>query len=534
MPLPWPLLSLKVSPRRQMFKKKIVINLILSFTGIDALSHRGGSQLVGLEPSWHGAREFSAHGSVRDAIEVFSINLLNAELRLRSCERIAFCYCDYNNDGTVVAALVPDLLGKASEIEMAFPSLAEDRVWLSLKARLNWLAAGFYFWWNRVSQNIRESREAQSLGLEYVDEAIQTLKLPLGNPIRSVRTPQLVSQARSGEYWATLSEDSLATFRDELQASSVVSIVREQFVEEVGNMEQRRALSDGNEDISVELTENEKRRLAENGTDLICRYDIPDEGTNRRLTELVDDFLEISGSDLYFECDEGPWSKIWDSVPSELPVVNRLLLSSNPSILSVLGVCMLAKESNKLSLLTLLSHLVLAGYKHIGTQLQKMSGANQAEEILPDGDDDDFSDSEDSLASGRDAAKNVECKDDEILLQRYIRLVQFLLAKIQDIYEKNKVELSSFPASKECLALVHYSLAFAADWYRDCQDKAGVLDSPLDLHVFLSTLKLVRCLLDFQGEASLKRPLQSIFFTGPFANPFGSARDVSWKSACER
>lgn len=480
------------------------------------MSQRGGSQLVGLEPSWYGAREFRANRSVRDAVEVFSVNLLNAELRFRSCERFAFSSCDHSDDGTIVPALVPDLLGKASEIEMAFPDLVEDRVWISLKARLYWLAAGFYFWWSRVSQNIRESREAQSLGLEYIDETIQTLKLPIGNPIRSVKTPQLESQARSGEHWRTLSEDSLASFRDEFQASSVVSIVRERFVEEVGDMEQQRASSDGNEDISLELTENEKMRLVEIGTDLVTRYEIPNEGTNQRLTELIDDFLETCGSDLYLESardlEEGPWSKIWDLLPSELPVVDRLVLSPNPSILSVLVVCMLAKEPNKLSLLTLLSHLILAGYKHIGIQLQKISDADQAEKTLPDRAD-DFSDSEDSLASN-DAAKNVRCKDNEILLQRYVRLVQFLLSKIQLVFEKNKGDLSSFPGSKECLATVHYSLAFAAEWYRDCQDKAGILDSPLDLHVFLSTLKLVRRLLDFEAERTIKRPLQAIFFTG--------------------
>jgi len=439
------------------------------------------------------------------------------------CERNAYSNSSYDDDGTVVAILVPDLLCVADEIETTFPTITEDREWLSLKARLHWLASGFYFWWSRVSQqNIRESRQAETRGLEHIDEAIQTLRLPREHPIQSVRTPQLESPARSEQHWKELSEASLSSFRDELQASSVVSVARERFIEEVGEIEQRMAHL-GDEAESRELTENEKARLAGIGSDLVSRYDIPGEGTNKKLFELIDDFLEISGdtlmetaSDPKKEDDENyqkPWSKVWDLLPSDLPGVDKLLLTSSPSILSVLGICMHAMDGSKLSLLSFLSHLTLAGYSHLRVLLQKTSESSLSENTFRN-DDDNFSDSDDSFASD-DAAKNMGAGD-EIKIQQYTRVIQFLIEKIRDIYKKNagSEELSTFPSSKECLALVHFSMAFSADWYRDSTDKSAVLKVPLDLDVFLSTQKLMRSLLYSEGSGRPNSPLESVFFGG--------------------
>ena len=156
--------------------------------------------------------------NVRDRIEVFAIDLLNAELRLRRCERVTFYNNEYNDDGTVVAALVPALLREMNRIKRSFPELAEDREWFSLRTRLHWLAAGFYLWWSRVSHNITESRQAESRGLEHVDETIQSLKMPCKHPIQSVRMPHLYSPGRSEKHWKILSESSLSSFREERQA----------------------------------------------------------------------------------------------------------------------------------------------------------------------------------------------------------------------------------------------------------------------------------------------------------------------------
>jgi hypothetical protein len=447
---------------------------------------------------------------------VFSVNLLSAELRLRMCERAAYSNSGYDDDGTVVASLVPHLLQAANDIETMFPTVTEDREWLSLKARLHWLASGFYLWWSRASQNIRETREAESRGLEHIDEAVQTLKLPQGNPIESVRTPQLESPARSELHWKVLSEASLTSFRDELQASSVVSVARERFVEEVGRMEQRVAMLEDSE--SREVTDCEKTRLAEIGSDLVSRYDIPAEGTNQKLLELIDDVLETNG-DAFVKKDndsktkeednaQKPLSNLLDLLPSELPNVDKLLIAPSPSILSVLSICMHATDGNKLPLLSLISHVALAGYGHLRLLLQKASGVVVSEKMRSD--DDDFSDSDDSFASDDAATVNAK-REEEIRIHQYAHVVQFIIEKIRDICEKNSADIAGFATSKECLALVHYSLAFSADWYGKLTDKTLILNTALDFDNFLSTHKLVRCLLD---SGSSNRALESAFFSG--------------------
>ena len=463
---------------------------------------------------------FSASGAIQEYIEVISINLLSAELRLRICERAAFSNCGYDDDGAVVAALVPDLVRAANEIETISPRITEDREWLSLKARLHWLASGFYLWWSRMSQNIRESREAESRGLEHIGEVIRTLRLPQEHPILSVRTPQLESLARSEQHWKVLSESSLSSFRDEIQASSIVSIARERFIEEVGGMEQRVAML-GEEADSREVTDDEKARLAAIGSDLLTRYGIPAEGTNQKLYELIDDFLEISGEALLVTVadkddasSQQQWGKVWDLLPSALPPINNVLSTPNPSILSVVGICMHAMKGNTLSLLSFLSHLALAGYECLGILVQKPSGgASFTENTFHD--DDCFSDSDDSFLSD-DAAKNDRKQDEEIGVQQYTRALQFLIEKIADIYEKNAVseDLSSYLSSKECLSVVHFSLAFSAEYYKYATDKTAILNAPLDFDVFLSIQKFVTSLLDSNASETSKRFLEYVFFGG--------------------
>jgi hypothetical protein len=346
--------------------------------------------------------------------------------------------------------------------------------------------------------------------------------MPREHPIQSVRTPHLESPGRSEKHWKILSESSLSSFREERQASSVVSRTRELFIEKTELIERRVAVAE-EEYGNNELADDEKVSLYEIGSDLFSRYNVPhEEGNGERLQELIDDFLEMNGDALAEELKgekedvhtpQKQWDRVWDLIPSRLPQRDKLLTSGSPSILSILSTCMHAGEGNQLSLLLLLSRASLAGYDHIRFILRKLSDSTFKDEAFRD--DGDFSDSEDSFASNNEATKTGK-DGDETRVRLYSHVIPFLLDKIPDIYEKNmtKEDLSTYVSSQECLSVVHFSLAFSAELVRYLTNWAAVLDAPLDLRVYLSTQKLVRSLLKSGADEGRKRTFQSVFFHG--------------------
>jgi hypothetical protein len=107
-------------------------------------------------------------GGEMDCLEYFAVNLLNAELRLKRSDGQLNGFGDYESDSNFVV-VVPVLLQRATEIESAHSGLKESSIWISMKTRSHWLAAGFYLDRSRLSQNICESRTAEDLGIKQVE-----------------------------------------------------------------------------------------------------------------------------------------------------------------------------------------------------------------------------------------------------------------------------------------------------------------------------------------------------------------------------
>ena len=184
----------------------------------------------------HGRIDLSPGGEIA-CLDFFSLNLLNAELRFKRSDGLLTGAEGYESDFNLVSVAIVELHPKVAEIESAHPSLLESGFWVGMKARLHWMTSVFYLERSRQLQSTCEARIAEDFGIEYLEQTIKCLSIPIKSPVLTVPTPHLASPRRAGLHWKTLSLPTLYAFRDDLQASSVVSIARQKFQEKLGEIE---------------------------------------------------------------------------------------------------------------------------------------------------------------------------------------------------------------------------------------------------------------------------------------------------------
>mmetsp|Transcript_19287 Transcript_19287/g.34947 ORF Transcript_19287/g.34947 Transcript_19287/m.34947 type:complete len:2537 (-) Transcript_19287:2523-10133(-) len=477
-----------------------------------------------LSTSWYGPESFVSGRSVMDQSEAFAINLLYAELLLRRCERQGIAVGDYDHDSGVICFLVPTLVRFSDNIGGACTTNKERDILYPLQTRCHWLAATFYLWWSRMPHIAsKDSREAESLALEYISKTLSSLELTI--PPHIVLTPHLVSLGRQGSHWKELSKSTISLFRDEVQAASVVSLARGRFGDIQDQIRKR-----WNDSVEQDLLAEDKTTLASIGEDFYRRYDIEYEGLGGKHEELISDFLNSHKGELRLKdhtskestsepkdfSKENPFGLIWDLVPSSPMEGRKIIELSSPCLLTILVVCLQGKSGGcGVQIVSLLIRLALAVLH------QRVNVLRQAAESRYDSmnrtsgytNHDDFSDSEHS--SDDDSTRQSKAQHaglDEILLDTS----EFLVSKITELLSTISPDgLIEILKSSDLLTMVHMSLGVASN----SMNSQNLADDDLikfepALGLFNRIRSLVSILLaSLQPDGELTK-LKNIYFGG--------------------
>eukprot|EP00978_Attheya_sp_CCMP212_P004084 scaffold8837_cov54-Attheya_sp.AAC.2 len=477
-----------------------------------------------LSTSWYGPESFVSDRSIMDQSEAFAINLLYAELILRRCERQGIAVGDYDHDSGVICFLVPTLVRFSDNIGGACTTNKERDILYPLQTRCHWLAATFYLWWSRMPHIAsKDSREAESLALEYIGKTLSSLELTI--PPHIVLTPHLVSLGRQGSHWKELSKSTVSLFRDEVQAASVVSLARGRFGDIQDQIRKR-----WNDSVEQDLLAEDKTTLASIGEDFYRRYDIEYEGLGGKHEELISDFLNSHKGELRLKdhtskestseprdfSKENPFGLIWDLVPSSPMEGRKIIELSSPCLLTILVVCLQGKSGGcGVQIVSLLIRLALAVLH------QRVNVLRQAAESRYDSmnrtsgytNHDDFSDSEHS--SDDDSTRQSKAQHaglDEILLDTS----EFLVSKITELLSTISPDgLVEILKSSDLLTMVHMSLGVASN----SMNVQNLVDDDLikfepALGLFNRIRSLVSVLLaSLQPDGELTK-LKNIYFGG--------------------
>jgi len=453
-----------------------------------------------------------------DRVGLFAIDLLHAELRLKKCDDQELVDFGFESDGSLVTSMVPDLLSLVEEIDQDVEGVGNQSVWRELKARCSWLAANFYLWRGRLSNNLGESREAEEEGLYFIEATRNYLQGLSG----SVAIPHLGSPSRRGQHWQELSVASLAAYADEIQASSIVLLAQEQFLEATSKF--------AGSDNGRLLEKEDRDALFSIGDSLMKRYDTAVDSPHAKHAELIDDFLAAYGEKLLSTFDErrdgnaadGESLLSWFSglvCAEEVKTVRSLLRVSNPCILSILTSCLETKEGQSTRVLVLLVRLVLCLVnlsERVSDRIDQQHGKKKRTE--PSG---GFSDSEsdDGSISGDESLDEDGGKPamnaDATRLHQYATLMQLVLAKIRDLYQRGLTEgeKPTFAEAEELASLLSHTLTFSAEWFQ-CSTPATFDDRSKgdDLGIFLEVQALFRSLNS--SDESQAHDLTRIYLRG--------------------
>lgn len=450
-------------------------------------------------PSWSATGHRIIAGLSRK--DMFAIDLLHGELRLKRCEREENLDLSFDSDASIVSALVPSLLDTLDELD----SESSDSEWVRLKARCFWLAAGFYLWRGQISHNVADSRDADKLGVEFIDATLKCLDLPSRLPIREVLIPHLGSPSRLGQHWKALSKQSLEAFRNEIQASSIVHLAQEQFFEAISKFQE-------NGDVSLRPVDVDS--LFTIGETLLRRYEPHSDAQGAKLVELVDDFIGVHGDILLSKispkessCQEKSATDWFDElIPSKAVDAEFVIgISSNPCILSILVTCLQTKGDRSQNILLLFARLVKTVSDICRSEITGAVANNLADRRAlteySDCDDDSEDSDDNSRPSGGKAA--------QVKASQYMLFVQLLVEKARAVLKSNSSEdlLAFFMNSVECLSMLNESMSMISQWFGDRGPFiSNDSDDKVDLRLFNSTRKLMDLVRETKsaGKATLQ------------------------------
>eukprot|EP00934_Nitzschia_sp_Nitz4_P002092 Nitzschia sp. Nitz4//scaffold195_size40117//18863//26201//NITZ4_007577-RA/size40117-processed-gene-0.15-mRNA-1//1//CDS//3329540368//2092//frame0 len=400
-------------------------------------------------------------GDVQKSLELLAVDVVHAELLLKQCDRYTPTHIEFDDDSNIVTLLLPLVVEAARELQETLDGMNDgdkqhlDSQFLSLKIRTHWLVAGYFLWRSRVSKSVWEAREAEE---EAIFEVLDSRKPQV------IKTPHLVSPGRTEPYWKEISALTLTKYRDEVQAASVVSHVRQKFQMIVTALDRSRKEGDESSDIPTD----DVKALSEIGAILLKRYNADDNENDSKYPELIDDFLESYGDNLEHSLEERK-----DMI---LPLghsidIDFLVQFPSPSVLTILVLCWKTSKMSNYQLCELLSKLVLATRKLHSSLVSRMQ---QLKRTGPRNTDDDFDDSDVSVDSeDQSEDRNLSTKSpDERKAVQCGSLMAFLLHRIHYLFENqledaDKIE---FGKSSDFHQTLKVAIKFSSEWFHSSGD----------------------------------------------------------------
>lgn len=379
-----------------------------------------------MAPSWIGKEDFTADDSVREVAEVICINLVNAELRLKRCERDNFANNSFEGDAICLAYMVPQLLTLSrtltevwSDSSSSSSSYVTSGDVTKIAIRCHWLAASYNLWLGRSASQLQDIRDAETAALENIGAAIACFA-NFCDESCTVQTPHLHCVGRSGKHWRELSTLTLSSYQNELQASFVVSRSRQQYQELKLD---ERSLAGGVGE--VELTSEEATTIQAVASELLGRYGVDYEGLGGKHDELVSDLLKYHNAEIEAllssfasESETGQqegeslpaqkWKQLWNVVALTSLQWKEMASAREVSLLTILSACSQSRVDAFEVHASLLSGLVLATLDQFEQYVMQRRGDKTAstqqhssnDRGAADSSDGFFSDSDDDQVGG--------------------------------------------------------------------------------------------------------------------------------------
>jgi hypothetical protein len=429
---------------------------------------------------------------VSQGLKAFSMNLLAAELKLRQCDRQQLELNDIDSDSTAVSFLVPTLVeivkawtacGFVSNEEASSIRTA----WHTLTIRTHWLASMFYLWWSRCSVDPALSSRFEQLSLYHLDKAVEAFDSVTTNRTKILLTPHLESPSRTGKHWKELSKHNLIAYKEEIQAASIVSHARLEFMH-IRDKLQASSREQEKEEINVE---GEYIRLKELGRGLLGRYDEYKRNADR-YEDLIRDFLSSSdikdmllhaGKDYRYErplhdskCFDPifKWgSKLWDVIPCSIDSMKSQLIgsTSHPSQIEILAVCCVQDPELYVSFLLILVRLVISAHdQRSKLKSLKMKNFWQEASLTPffsdrESSSEESEDCESESSSVENRGRGDKCERLLLLAAKFFmeKITQFLTEiRNQNGCIQSVASFREFISSAEVQAVLQISFCIAA------------------------------------------------------------------------
>lgn len=432
---------------------------------------------------------------VHNSLEGFALDILHGEMILKQCDRYSPIHVTFDDDCNLISLLVPALHRACSELEGVLEKKENELtdIWKKrfavVRIRCHWLLAGFYLWRSRITQVVGEAQMAEEEGIAFIEKTLNDFHSPYTQKEQVILTPHLVSPGRTEPHWKEISVASLTKYRDEIQASSVVSIAREKFQDMIAGIIRENLDKEMPNDVATDHA----HAFAEIGETLFNRYRAKYGDIEAKHSELVADFLASHGNDIVpssGEYEQKRSEQVTCLIPLEPVGFDELQTMSNPSILSMLIVCMNMKSTNQYNVMQLLLHLVFATKDMHEALIQQINDAKATRR----GDvDDDFSDSDDdsmmSDASGDRKASNKNM--DEKRAIQCGHFVSLLVDKIRYSFSRilSDIERKRFIAD-DSHNLIRCTLDLSSRWF-ETTAKSFSPEDLADLSIFQSVGALI-------------------------------------------
>lgn len=454
------------------------LTLLLPFLGLKLLGRETLSET--LLPCWSLTPRLVPREARLKPCEIFALDLLHAELRLKQCESAETLDCGFDGDINFVSTVVPKLLGISDKLAN---ELEADDVLDALRIRCSWLSANFFLWRRGLTTNLAESREAEAEGLKLIEDTRRCLNT---STVSLLLTPHLISPQRKGQHWRYISDKTLQTCADEIQAASIVLQAQEQFfraTDKFAGLEE-----------ATNLGEEDFRVLFAIGQSLLERYCGPVDAVDAKYAELIDDILESFNPS---EPDETIQHWLDGCFPDERVRTAGPLkrLSLAPSILMILVTCLSVEPDQSISIALLFARLGLSVIALSESTARRHEGGKPGfrDNSSDPGDDLEYGIPENSMNAG------------EARLQQYAGLLEWLLITIRAIIEtdmEHDTVVAFVTNTAEFSSLLCRSLEYVGGYGQTELDES-LATSDLDLYRATQSLfKTVEASLSGQTEAS--------------------------------